>query len=491
MVISTIAWVPPAFADDAAEGIITESIIIEETEPAEAAAPFAISPLNTYNDAIWNGTVDVTWYSAEATSFHIQTPAQLAGVAAIVNGIYNEGAPLLGNPDYVTGTFVGGASDGYWYGIDDFNGKTIYIDADLDMGGYETGGVWAGPNYMPIGGQYSMQLNDSSTLLSSSFCGNLDGQGHKIYNIYCERASMNPSGSNPEPYKESQSVGLIGRLGVHDSDPVEMRPVNPSVRNLSVDGYISARRSVGGIVGKIGKTSYNNGDGSVGGIIENCANFAEIHGTDAKGTGGIAGAAWNGGRINNCYNAGSVANSGAFITGGIAAGNEISVTNCYNVGTVSAGRDTFAVALGTNAGGSFVNCYWLEGSAPYGIWSASSRDVIYEKTASEMKADAFITELSGTGSGFVKDENGVNNGYPILAWQAGITDPEEPGTPGAPGSGDLLGTGHATVADALFAAQSILAGGTLTEAQKAAADMDDDGVITMKDIILIARAAAL
>jgi hypothetical protein len=70
-----------------------------------------------------------------------------------------------------------------------------------------------------------------------------------------------------------------------------------------------------------------------------------------------------------------------------------------------------------------------------------------------------------------------------------VTAAADPGTGGA-GSGDLLGTGKATVADALLAAGSVLGVSSLSPAQFAAADMDNDGKITMKDVILIARLAA-
>lgn len=49
-------------------------------------------------------------------------------------------------------------------------------------------------------------------------------------------------------------MGLIGRLGVHDNDTASLRPAGAVVRNVAVDGYFYANRSVGGVVGKIGKT---------------------------------------------------------------------------------------------------------------------------------------------------------------------------------------------------------------------------------------------
>ena len=126
------------------------------------------------------------------------------GLAAIVNGIYNkeivtvigDKSVIIDNSDETDGTGAYGnnkSTDTYHYGADDFNGKTIYLTADLNMGGtYDAAtDTWYGPNFMPIGGQYLMEKNDSATKLSSSFCGTLDGQGHYIYNIYCDRHCSN------------------------------------------------------------------------------------------------------------------------------------------------------------------------------------------------------------------------------------------------------------------------------------------------------------
>jgi hypothetical protein len=173
---------------------------------------------------------------------------------------------------------------------------------------------------MPIGGQYLMRYNDPETKLGSSFSGTLDGQGHTV-TVNCDRWAYQ--------YGDGQSVGLIGRLGVHDNDPANTRPSGAGVKNIIVRGSISANRSVGGIVGKIGKTADTA-------IIENCANYARITATDAKGVGGIVGAAWNDGLIVNCYNAGAVSESLASPAGGIAGSVEFPIVNSYSYGIVTA-----------------------------------------------------------------------------------------------------------------------------------------------------------
>ena len=411
------------------------------------------------NPGAWDGkTLDVSWYSETAKSMTITTPAQLAGMAAIVNGIYNaEITRIVDDADgdgvaenYAPAEYarlanrkiIAGASSGdtsgpngnnmvttndYWYGVKadgvtpaDFKNQTVYIGCDLDMGGWQDAdGNWTGARYMPIGGQslmhyidYGSTKSDGLSHLGSSFNGRLDGQGHILKNVYCDRYA---DGSN---FGDSQSVGVVGRLGIHDNDYSAWKAdntkgnypaVNPAVRNLALTGYVYARRSVGGIVGKIGQTSASNlGDGTTGGIIENCVNFATVHNTDSKGCGGIVGAGWNRGIIRNCANFGSISTIYNNPTGGIVGSDEVLVKNCYNMGQISAKNTRYAMAIGTNnAGASWESCYWLTGSAPGGgVYNPGSyKSEIHEITdnydgttltaAAFMQSDSFVKLLNG------------------------------------------------------------------------------------------------
>ncbi|MDR0905594.1 MAG: S-layer homology domain-containing protein [Oscillospiraceae bacterium] len=380
----------------------------------------------------WDGkTIDVSWYNKTDKTFYVATPAQFAGLAAIVNGIYNdEITNIIGDKNFIVDNFVnnteydsGGnnkSTDVYHYGADDFNGKTIYLAADLDMGGvYDSASsTWSGARYMPIGGQYLMAKNDAMTKLGSSFSGTLDGQGHTVYNIFCNRRCTTGN------FGDGQSVGLIGRLGVHDNDPENIRPATPTVRNLAVTGYIYSNRSVGGIVGKIGKTVN-------GAIIENCANFATVSNTDSKGCGGIVGAGWNGGIVRNCYNAGDISSTYTCPTGGISGSNEIILENCYNIGKITAAKDSFAMAIGTNNGGAaydvaIKNCWYLDGSAAGGGYYSGTPNNGNALTASFMKSADFIKTLGGA---FIADANNINNGFPILAWQKNAVTHTPPAPP--------------------------------------------------------------
>ena len=408
------------------------------------------------NSGAWDGkSIDVSWYDESKKTMDISTPAQLAGLAAIVNGIYNAEITTIiddADGDGTTETYTpaeyaklenrkirAAASDGdasgpqgnnkvtsntYWFGVkadgvthSDFNGQTINITADLDMGGYQKeDGAWTGARYMTIGGQSPMHMidfanhySDSLSILGASFNGTLNGQGHIVKNIFLDRYVEGNFG-------DSQSVGLVGRLGNHDNDPGTLAAVNPTVENVAVTGYIYARRSVGGIVGKIGQTSASRdttsttnaagSDGSIGGQIRNCVNFCTVKNTDSKGVGGIVGSGWNKGIIKNCVNFGSIY-AGYKNGGGICGSAEVSVVNCYNVGYVDGASYNYAQALGTNNGGSvWTNCYWLSGSSLADSKDGYAYPDVYNKTMSstvtevtsfsDLKSVDFVTKISGT-----------------------------------------------------------------------------------------------
>ncbi len=378
----------------------------------------------------WDGkTVDVSWYfdNRSDSSYTISTAAELAGAAALVNGLVNSDCVVYTGSEVITAknwnnsskyvntdTRKSGdnnqATDTYHYGIESFKGKTLYLSANLDM---------SGGNYMPVGGQYLMEKNDTKTKIGASFCGMLDGGGHTV-NIECDRHCTKNFG-------DGESIGLIGRLGVHDDDSSSLRPSGAGVCDVAVTGSVRGNRSVGGVVGKIGQTS-----GTA--VIERCVNKADITGTDKKGTGGICGAAWNDGIIRNCYNTGRIVNTNSSY-GGIAGSAEIQLINCYNAGKVSGNGKSAAVAT-SNGGDSYENCYWLKGSADMGVYNKPSVSGVTEMSDADMKTEAFVSKL---GSAFAYR----SGEYPVLKWEGGssaggaagggaVTDPTQPTTPQDP-----------------------------------------------------------
>ncbi len=450
------------------DSIIQISIVKKSSEEASGGSNSNVYSGSLSGDKKWDGTkVDVSWYIGheDDTTYEISTAAELMGAAALVNGLVNEDCKVYtseteyhdaswwndkangwvneNTTDGSGGSGLNMSTDTYHYGVEDFNGKTIKLTSNLDMGGIydESSDTWSGPNFMPIGGQYLMKDEESSTKLSSSFCGTFDGDGHYVYNIYCDRHCSNGN------FGDGQSVGLIGRLGVHDNDPEEIRPTNPTVRNVGVTGYIYANRSIGGIVGKTGKTAYNNEnlekvtDGYA--VIENCVNYARIIGTDAKGTAGVVGAFWNGGICQNCYNMGNV--TGGWPSGGIAGTNENTLLSCYNAGMIdSTSGDKWAEAIGSYNGDFnhfVVNCWWLEGTSTDGGYFNRKTDDLASNsmTADSMKDASFVTTL---GSAYDVDTDGkINGGYPVLKWQLTNEDSQDKDDTGGgdTGGGDTGG----------------------------------------------------
>ena len=89
----------------------------------------------------WDGTADTSWYTSapDASEYHISTAEQLAGLAQLVN---DKTASVS------------------------FEGKTIYLDNDLDLSGTQWTPIGNGDNFV------------------RHFAGTFDGQHHKIMNLY-------------------------------------------------------------------------------------------------------------------------------------------------------------------------------------------------------------------------------------------------------------------------------------------------------------------
>jgi hypothetical protein len=268
------------------------------------------------------------------------------------------------------------------------------------------------------------EIKGDSLVLDARFNGVLDGQGHVVSNIYCDRFA-----EKGFPY--SQCVGLVGLLG--GSSDLNDRITGdfdggwqPAVRNTEVgEGYIYGRRMVGGIVGRVGET--NNGV-----IIENCANQAAIRNTDSKGIGGIVGAGWGKGSVRNCYNTGSVTTTYACPAGGICGSNNgLDIYNCYSVGKIDSNGQQRGRGIGGHDAGSYTvaNCYYLEGSdddpASKGWYGGSSTRITIDVTAltdAEMKSPAFADRLNASGEVFAPDAENGNGGYPVLYFQSASYD---------------------------------------------------------------------
>ena len=395
-----------------------------------------LPPAAAKSDA-WDGSVDISWYDPSKSEYYLSTPAQLAGLAALVNGMADPTAPkITGDKSYLksirvddvllVGAGGGNVSDTVYTSDIDFAYKTIYLTQDMDMGGrYDTAsGTWSGPNWTPIGGKFPMKPQEAEgdcLTLDTRFNGVLDGQGHTISNLYCDRYA-----AKGFPY--SMAVGLVGFLGGACDNNANITADfednwQPAVRNLVVSsGSVYGRRMVGGIVGRVGET--NNGV-----VIENCANRASVRNTDSKGVGGIVGSAWGSGIIRNCYNIGDISTTYTCPAGGILGTNEgMDVYNCYNTGTI----DTHGASYGRGIGGhdsgvyTVANCYYLTGcdddADANGYYKGVSKKISVSCKAmsgAEMQQESFVRALNANGAAFAADAAKKNGGYPVLWFENG------------------------------------------------------------------------
>ena len=386
--------------------------------------------------AAWDGTVDISWYDPAQTEYTIDTPAKLAGLAALVNGMADPAAKaIVGDRSYLVSKKVdnvmlvgaggGNVFDTVYTGGVDFAYKTIYLTADLDMGGRKAAdGSWTGPNWTPIGGKFPMKPQEASgdcLTLDTRFNGVLDGQGHTIYNLYCDRCA-----AKGFPY--SMAVGVVGFLGGNadyanggNGEKTEAEFENgwqPAVRNLVLgSGSIYGRRMVGGIVGRVGETSN-------GVVIENCGNRADVRNTDSKGVGGICGSASGAGTIRGCYNTGTISTTYTCPAGGILGTNEgMDVYNCYNAGRIDTNGAQYGRGIGGHDTGSYTvaGCWYLTGCdddpASNGYYKGTSRKISVSVTAADQKtlqSDTVIAALNANGAVFAQDTAGKNGGYPVL-----------------------------------------------------------------------------
>lgn len=226
-----------------------------------------------------------------------------------------------------------------------FNGITLVLEKDIALSCDKDNRT---THFKPIG-------------INSSFAGTFDGNGHKISNLYVDRADK---------------AGLFASV------------YGASIKNLTVEGTVVGSSSngtdptgVGGIVGfstsqiliencvsnvNVSSSCKNTGGicgyvNDVDSVIRNCVNIGEIKSNSDK-TGGISG---NPGIVYNCANFGAV--SGKSNVAGIAGNTEKDVSLCYNAGAIYAPDGVASVAAIANVSGTdagfYHYCYFKEGTA--------------------------------------------------------------------------------------------------------------------------------
>ena len=255
-----------------------------------------------------------------------------------------------------------------------FNGITLVLEKDIALSCDKDEST---THFKPIG-------------INSPFAGTFDGNGHKISNLYVDRADK---------------AGLFASV------------YGASIKNLTVEGTVVGSKSngsdptgVGGIVGystsqiliencvsNVNVSSHCENTGGICGyvndadsVIRNCVNIGDIE-SDSDKTGGISG---NPGIVYNCVNFGAV--SGKSNVAGIAGNTEKDVSLCYNAGTISASDGaSSAAAIANVAGidtGFYRYCYFKEGTADAAFKGSSAGSAIIK--FSDPKQQNLTLELS-------------------------------------------------------------------------------------------------
>lgn len=265
---------------------------------------------------------------------------------------------------------------------------------DLDLKGIPTGSYPESLSGVYNGGGYRV-FNTSAALFMENAANSV------IRNIRVENCDIRISRRAPETSARTTYVGGIVEYNL------------AAVENCSVSGSIAILSDHQPAVGGIAGYCANNAA-----VISGCVNFADIQSSSYAG--GILGSSYNLYKcsIQNCYNLGRVQASvyGGGIAGCLAGRNREMpsvVSNCYDNGSVISGGSRSGRIIGrTGEFASAVNCYYVgeglpnDGSGTTGV------------SADAFKGGAGALLLNGSGgSAWEGDQHGINDRFPVLAWQ--------------------------------------------------------------------------
>lgn len=410
----------PGAADAASTAVAAVDTRADEGDAAKAdpavADTGAAAPADAPAPAPADGTVSAVWDGTFDVSWYNTTDTAFTVTTS---------AQLAGLASIVNGTAQ--AADGTAIARDTFAGKTVRLGADVMLNATAaTGPNGTMRNWTPIGTINTDQGTSSTTEVY--FDGTFDGQGHAVRNIYID-GNVSAAG-NFGGYQ-----GFFGALGAQ-----------AQVMNLGIDGgYLYGR-----VVGGVAAVSHVANATEVPHII-GCYNTATVagNGSSTRGTGGIFGGENRSGSheqtstsgyraaayIANCYNAGTVNGPSGGPAGGIAGVGSIKMYACYNVGQVNS-QSSYQGALVGNLyaqgyqtdiapAGTVKNSYALEGTAAnlYRTLDAT-HDKDTASTDYDRETSGFLSQFSMTGSGAASRfsqsfVDGGSGAYPLLYWQAG------------------------------------------------------------------------
>jgi len=404
---------------------------------------------------IWDGTANTGWYNTTDTEFHLTMGNQLAGLAQIVNGTatgitqdsFSGKTVNIDNDIYLND----GTTSNNWTPIGDI---THHFDGVFNGGGYNIYGmkIIATKGYAGLFGNVSGTVKNfklyGSVTINSAIDGDIakgsktntdnDFVGAAVGKLNAGGTISNVINYAPIEAKECMNVGgIVGFVGTPvtygtKSDAYAEYNSNPSgsntyVLNCGNNATVHGFYKLGGIAGESA------------GIVMYCYNTGYIlphmHGSGG-GWGGIVGRNGNNntatevGTIAYCWNSGTVTDNGMNDDhnetikwyGGITAfcNSKSSVHNCYNIGAIPAGRNTFSSIIG-NCESTMVynNCSLISTSINSDSTYEKNLGIQFEESDFKSAANTDTSILTVLGPVFVADTGNINNGYPVLRWQAG------------------------------------------------------------------------
>ena len=295
---------------------------------------------------------------------------------------------------------IGNRSSKYT-GIFDGNGYTLsglYIDSTAE----NTGLI----GYTDTGASVkNLTIDDSCIFSKNKYVGTFIGDSKNAVIDNCHTTeAVQVSGAQ-------YAGGIVGELDggctvTHCSNRAEVT---------------SAGTYVGGIAGRIYSNSSN--------ALADSFNAGNV--TGLSFVGGITGSLYNGGTIQNVYNTGNIraTNEESGLAGGLTGQLRYgAVSNAYTTGSIHAAvKGAVAGNLDfPNGMKSLSSVYYLETTADDIVGNLASC-TIQSGTAEGKTAEALQGIAEALGDAFAEDVNSSNNGYPILAWQAGnVEDPDAP-----------------------------------------------------------------
>lgn len=333
-----------------------------------------------------DGNYDVSWYDGSRTEFTISTPAQLAGLAYLVNTCHT------------------------------FSGKTILLTNDIDLAEH----LW-----VPIG------RNSRNAQSVAIFGGTFDGGGHVIRNLNISMKAYS--------YAQGSTTCLVGFFGYSSGVIENVTLAEDCAVRVTATG--SQYLNVGSICGVLGGNYIANchnrayiearslfGDIFAAGIlgfdnqynpVYNCSNANDVVGFSTWGFVYVSGLVAANAKVVNGYNIGNISGTGPSVEVGGITPSFAQLNNVYNTGRLTAtGRSIIpesepvatASPIVASYGASVENGYYdiacVEDTTGMNVKGTAM-------TADEMKSFAFAELLTSYAASLVESDPDLPD---LLSW---------------------------------------------------------------------------